>query len=267
MCWCRQSVCDPLASGLWGQGLDVPPAAGRNNEALFGGQCSPVASRRPVIPVINNLGSASPAQSVFLCLLLLCVCVWGGNVSYRVMFKYFKETDCFSFKKTECFPFFLHVCHLRRQNVFHSFCMCVCITVCFVMWVGGGGLQILIVFRYLSRQFSFVFVCVCVHMHYYMFVRGGDSLLLYYCKTLFEREREGRGGRGGGDTMEPWSICNVSAMQGTGGRTEPPSDRQWRPSVQQPGEHHAALWVLQRTAACWQSCAAPGECQDWLLNI
>ncbi|KAK7499138.1 hypothetical protein BaRGS_00009685 [Batillaria attramentaria] len=52
------SVCDPLASGLWGNGEDVSPAFGRNNEPS---RWRPVDSR-PAIPVINNLGSASPAS-------------------------------------------------------------------------------------------------------------------------------------------------------------------------------------------------------------
>ncbi|KAK7087657.1 TRAF-type zinc finger domain-containing protein 1-like [Littorina saxatilis] len=56
----HQSVCDPLASGLWGQ--DVPPAAGRNNETLFENEWTPAVVRPPAIPVINNLGSAFPAE-------------------------------------------------------------------------------------------------------------------------------------------------------------------------------------------------------------
>lgn len=58
----HQSVCDPLASGLWGPGQDNPPvpALGQNNDLL--NQWRPMAARPPAIPVINNLGSASPAQ-------------------------------------------------------------------------------------------------------------------------------------------------------------------------------------------------------------
>lgn len=76
-------------------------------------------------------------------------------------------------------------------------------------YVRVGGLQILIVFRYLSRQFSFVFVCVCICITICCVcqgVRGGDSPLFYYCKTLFEREREGRGGRGGEILWSPEAL-------------------------------------------------------------
>ncbi|KAL8566414.1 hypothetical protein ACOMHN_011992 [Nucella lapillus] len=55
----HQSVCDPLASGLWGPSQDNP--LGQNNEGLVN-QWRPAATRPPAIPVINNLGSASPAQ-------------------------------------------------------------------------------------------------------------------------------------------------------------------------------------------------------------
>ncbi|XP_076452734.1 uncharacterized protein LOC143288271 [Babylonia areolata] len=58
------AICDPLASGLWGHGQDNPlPAFGRNNELL--NQWKPAVARPPVIPVIDNLGSAShPLQCV-----------------------------------------------------------------------------------------------------------------------------------------------------------------------------------------------------------
>lgn len=55
----HQSVCDQLASGFWGQGEDMPSV--RNNEPPLLSRWSPSVSR-PAIPVINNLGSASPAQ-------------------------------------------------------------------------------------------------------------------------------------------------------------------------------------------------------------
>lgn len=62
----HQSVCDPLASGLWGQlqDTDVLLPLGQNNTSHSQAQPSPnyVAARPPPIPVINNLRSASPVS-------------------------------------------------------------------------------------------------------------------------------------------------------------------------------------------------------------
>lgn len=60
-----QSVCEPLASGLWNQAEDTPSAFSRNNEALI--SRGSVSISRPVIPVLNNFESALPAQYDFSC--------------------------------------------------------------------------------------------------------------------------------------------------------------------------------------------------------
>ena len=154
---------------------------------------SAVRLHRDAPSFLSSIISALPRQhSQCFFVFFWCVCL-GGNVSYRMMFKYFKETDCFSFKKTECFPFFVYVC------MYHCMFCYVCV------W--GGGLQILIVFRYLSRQFSFVFVCVCAVLLYYhmLCLSGGEgwgfSFILLLQHPVGEREKEGEAEEG----EIPWS--------------------------------------------------------------